>query len=144
MLRRRGQAAPGSGGTLVLAMRRLQERAGNRAVTEAVRAGTLHRLVPTATPAVQRVPVIQRVDYTASKHAMERIAQRGISPTQLQQTLDNPTATFKEGNRKIFVSIWGDRSKAIKAVMSSDTPMVLITVIKTNRKGTINKWESGG
>jgi hypothetical protein len=118
----------------------LQQAAGNEATTTALARHQVQRQGSggTATTVVQRVTL--GVDYDVSKHGWERIHQRGISQTQLERTLDDPSVVHDDGGKWVYVSAFGGGNVCIRAVMSKDHPMVLITVYKVTGKKKVARY----
>lgn len=117
----------------------LQRSAGNHAVTTALHAQVQRQgTSATGSLAVQRVEL--GVDYVVTGHGWDRINGRGISQTQLERTLDNPTVIHDDGNSQIYVSAFAGGSVCIRAVMSKDHPMAVITVMKITGKKKVARY----
>lgn len=117
----------------------LQRSAGNRAVTGLLAEHAVQRQAGAAP-----LPVIQRVtlgiDYIVSGHGWDRINERGISQIQLEKTLDNPTVVHDGGNKWIYVSAFAGGKVCIRAVMSKDLPMTVITVMKITGAKKVKRY----
>lgn len=113
----------------------LQRLAGNKAVAASLQRQTASTA---ATPMVQRVEL--GVDYVVTGHGWDRINGRGISQTQLERTLDNPTVIHDDGSYHIYVSAFGGGNVCIRAVMSKDQPMAVVTVMKITGKKKVARY----
>lgn len=120
----------------------LQRTAGNQAVTSLLQREPRHQGQregdSAAAPVVQRVEL--GVDYVVSGHGWDRIHQRGISQEQLERTLDNPTVIHDDGSHHIYVSAFRAGQVCIRAIMSKDLPMTVVTVMKVTGRRKVARY----
>lgn len=59
---------------------------------------------------------------------------------QLERTLDDPTVIHDQGSKRVYVSAWAGNTVCIRAIMSKDHPMALITVMRVTGKNKVAKY----
>lgn len=83
------------------------------------------------------------MDYEFSKHALDQLAERGISPDQVEEVLQNPQQMIREAGYTVFQSMikFGAKDYLVR-VMLNDTvkPKKIITVYRTSK---ISKYHEG-
>lgn len=137
-LRRKSKVGPPS--PTIQRLLELQRQVGNQNVATLVRAPSVPMPGITTPPALSVQRAELDVDYTVSGHGWDRINQRGITQTQLERTLDDPTVVHDDGDTHIYVSVFSGGERCIRAIMSKDHPMKVITVMKVTGKKKVARY----
>ena len=68
-----------------------------------------------------------------SRHALQRMDERGVTPTEVRQAIETPSKKVAKGDKRAAIALRHNRHLLIVIYTSSDTIINVITVIVTSK-----------